>query len=84
MGLGVAELRATYQGVTGVQTITITTVAPGQLAISTTASQGWSSIAVSVNGQALGTLTQSLSPDTASSCAAIPVLNAESLPCLCL
>jgi hypothetical protein len=68
VGLGVADLRATYQGVTGVGQAAVSTVAPGQFAISTSATQGWSSIDVSVNGRPIGTLRRFLEPDVPTSC----------------
>lgn len=41
------------------------------LAIWTSASQGWSSIAVTIGGRSVGTLTRFLEPGTATSCAAV-------------
>lgn len=71
-GLGGVDIRASYQGVTGFRTIDITTVAPGRLSFSTTASRGWSSIDVTVNGQFLGTLRLFYEPGaTSSSCDAV-------------
>jgi hypothetical protein len=46
--------------------------ATGQLAVSTTASQGWSSIEVTIGGQAAGTLTKFFEPSSSpSSCVAV-------------
>jgi hypothetical protein len=67
-GLGVADLRATYQSFTGVQQVNVSTLAPGRFAISTSANQGWSSIDVSINGQPAGTLHRSLEPEVPTSC----------------
>jgi hypothetical protein len=43
----------------------------GRLAISTTASQGWTSITVTINGQVAGTLTRYLEPGNPASCDAV-------------
>ncbi len=69
-GLGTAELSATYQGVTGAAQVSVTTIAPGRLAFSTTASQGWSSIDVTVGSQVIGTLRRFFEPGGAASCEA--------------
>ena len=71
-GLGIADLRATYQGVTGFTQVNVATVAPGKLAISTTATQGWTSIDVLINGQPVGTLKRYLEAGPPYSCDSIP------------
>lgn len=71
IGLGNANVQATYQGVSGLQLVSVTTSLPGRLAISTTANVGWSSIDVSVNGQSVGTLRKFFEPGGTLSCEAI-------------
>jgi hypothetical protein len=68
MGLGIADVRATYQGVTAVTQVNVSTIAPGRFAISTSASQGWSSIEVFVNGRSIGTLRRFVEPEVPTSC----------------
>lgn len=71
MGLGVADIRAVYQGQTAAQTVAVSSVLRGRFAISTTASQGWSSISVTVNGQAVGTLRKYGPTDSGPICDAV-------------
>jgi hypothetical protein len=64
--------RVVYESNTDANTNARPTPTPTQLAISTTATMGWASIVVSVNGQPIGTLTKYLQIDPTPSCAAVP------------
>jgi hypothetical protein len=44
----------------------------GQLAFATTASRGWQSIAISVDGRSIGTLTQFVNASTSANCTPLP------------